>query len=274
MASRPAKAISLPNTPCRVLAIQPVAGGVGASTLAVNLATELALLPDAPEVCLIDLNLQFGSIGTYLDLPTNSRVTDAYRQLSTLDHDSFQSCLIKANEHLRVFPAPAEILPIDGISEHDLRRILSHARSSADLILIDLPHIITDWSGAAWTEAELIFTISRNDVRSAQNMSRLLALLRAERLAEGRMFHLLNQVPARPDPEWLAARSGFEKGLGTPFFRQFSDGGLAIVNACNSGIPLRRAAPGNPLTADLLGLVELLQSRIQIRRTATEAGAL
>ncbi|WP_112310097.1 AAA family ATPase [Pseudogemmobacter bohemicus] len=263
----------LPQQPCRILAFQPVAGGTGATTLAVNLAVELSRLPDPPEICLIDLNLQFGNSGTYLDLPANSRVTDAYRQLGALDFDSFQSCLLRVSDHLRIFAAPAEILPIDGMSDRDLRRILSLARDHADLVLLDLPHLITDWSGTAWAEADAVFTISRSDVRSAQNMVRLLALLRAERLAEGRLFHLLNMVPPRPDAAFTASRNGFEAGIGAAFFRQLPDGGHEVETACNSGTPLWKAAATNPLRKGILDLCEALAPKID-RRRQTETGAV
>lgn len=261
----------LPQQTCRILAFQPVAGGVGATTIAVNLAVELSRLSPPSDICLIDLNPQFGNAGTYLDLPVNSRVTDAYRQLSALDYDSFQSCLLRLSDHLRVFTAPAEILPVDGISERDLRRIIALARDSADLVLLDLPHLITDWSGTAWAEADAIFTTSRADVRSAQNMARLLALLRSERLADGRLFHLLNMVPARPDAGWTASRYGFETGLGAGFFRLLPDGGPEVGAACNSGTPLWRAAPDNPLRKGILGLGELLAPKIG-RRHLNETG--
>ena len=54
-----------------LIAVQGLVGGTGATTFATNLAWELATIAktDAPKVCLIDLDLQFGSVATYLDLP-------------------------------------------------------------------------------------------------------------------------------------------------------------------------------------------------------------
>ncbi len=262
----------LPDRPCRLIALQPVAGGVGATTLAVNLAAELSRLPDPPEICLIDLNPQFGNIGTYLDLPASSRITDAYRQLAGLDFDSFQSCLIRISDHLRVFTAPAEILPVDGITERDLRRILTLARDCSDLTLLDMPHLVTDWSGTAWSEADLVFTISRADVRSAQNMRKFLALIQAERLADGKLFHLLNNTPTRPDADWLAACTSFETGIRGPFLHQFPSGGDQVTAASNTGVPLYRAAPANALRNSILGFAGLLGPKIARRLREMETG--
>jgi pilus assembly protein CpaE len=62
-----------------ILPIHGLAGGSGASTFAVNLAWELATASktDAPRVCLLDLDFQYGSAATYLDLPRNHAAGDA-----------------------------------------------------------------------------------------------------------------------------------------------------------------------------------------------------
>ena len=59
-----------------ILPVHGMAGGVGATTFAANLAWELATITktDAPRVCLIDLDFQFGSVATYLDLPRKEAV--------------------------------------------------------------------------------------------------------------------------------------------------------------------------------------------------------
>ena len=68
-----------------------IAGGTGATTLAVNLAWELALLnPDeSPNVCLLDLDLQFGSASTYLDLQRREAVFEMLSDTEAMDEDSF-----------------------------------------------------------------------------------------------------------------------------------------------------------------------------------------
>ena len=66
--------------------VHGLAGGVGSTTMAVNLAWELATVSDKeePSVCLLDLDLQFGTVSTYLDLPRRETV---FEMLSDTDFD-------------------------------------------------------------------------------------------------------------------------------------------------------------------------------------------
>ncbi len=76
-----------------------MAGGTGATTVAVNLAWELATIAktDAPKVCLIDLDLQFGSVATYLDLPRRET-----KPLPGFPVDRIEPGTVHPDEHLIV----------------------------------------------------------------------------------------------------------------------------------------------------------------------------
>ncbi|MEM6944318.1 MAG: pilus assembly protein CpaE, partial [Pseudomonadota bacterium] len=76
-----------------IFPIHGIAGGSGASTLAVNLAWELANIDKAkpPRVCLIDLDLQFGSASTFLDLPRRDAVLEMLQDTESMDSESFMA---------------------------------------------------------------------------------------------------------------------------------------------------------------------------------------
>ncbi|MFE3836876.1 AAA family ATPase [Pseudogemmobacter sonorensis] len=245
-AAKPPPAPELPSGLKSVM-ILPVCGGAGGTTLAVNLAVEAARARPDRSVCLIDLNLQYGNVATYTGLPANTRIVDAYRGIESLDQDAFEMCLQNAAANLHVFPGPGEILPADGITAEHLRRIVSLARGKADLVIVDLPHQVADWSGAAFEEASALLAVATLDVRSAQNLAKLRELMRSENLASGKLLCLLNRAAARRSHMWEEARAQFEKGNGTGLFRILPDGGGAVAMACNAGVPLVEHAPGNPL---------------------------
>ena len=79
------------------LAVHGLAGGSGASTFATNLAWELAsVTKEAPRVCLIDFDFQFGSAATYLDLPRKEAVFDLLSDAATADSDTLLQAIEKA----------------------------------------------------------------------------------------------------------------------------------------------------------------------------------
>ncbi|NGM45985.1 AAA family ATPase [Rhodobacter sp. SGA-6-6] len=253
-----------PPAPRRVIAVQPFSGGSGATTLAVNLAAELAAMKPARNICLIDLNLQFGNVGTYLNLPADSRVLDAYRTIGGIDSDAFSNCLQRIRPNLAVFSAPREILPLDGIDGNDLRRLVMLARDMADLVILDLPHLVADWSGDAFAVSDCLFGVCSLDVRSAQNAAKLLDLLRSEKVTTGAPFYFLNRAPAKRSRAWKEEVAEFEKGLGVPFAEFLPDGGPEVTAACNAGAPLCDHAPKNPARTAIRALCEALHPTIGV----------
>ncbi|MDQ2065362.1 AAA family ATPase [Xinfangfangia sp. CPCC 101601] len=247
---------SLPSS-LRLIAVQPLCGGAGATSLAVNLAVEIARADRNRRVCLLDLNLQFGNVATYLGLPTNARVVDIYRSIGAIDADSFDMCLTrspKAPENLQIFPAPNEILPVDGLSSSNLARIIALARSSADVVILDMPHLVADWSEVAFAEADAVLAVSLLDVRSAQNAARLRELINAETLAKAHLLYLLNRVPRKPSALWEEAQQEFEKAAGTGIYQLLPEAGADPSAAANRGLPLAEYAPSNRLRVEIRDL--------------------
>lgn len=266
---------SLPKI-IQTLAVQPLSGGSGATCLAVNLAAELARADSKLRVCLLDFNLQFGNVATYLNLPSNSRVLDAYRSMATLDADAFEHCLLrnpKPVENLRIFPAPDEILPIDGLTSTDLGRIVALARASADLVILDLPHLIADWSEAAFRESDIVLAVALLDVRSAQNAARLRDLLRSETLTRAKLLYLLNRVPRKPSALWQEERKEFEKAAGSAFFWQLPDGGEEPSAAMNRGLPLYDQAASNPFRLRIRDLARVVLQHTARQDLSVEGGS-
>ena len=101
-----------PNQPLgAVYAVHPLAGGSGATTLAVNLAWEIANSgKTAPSVCLLDLDLQTGSVSTYLDLARTEKVYELLSNTAVMDRDFFMNTLQTFNEKLKVLTAAADML--------------------------------------------------------------------------------------------------------------------------------------------------------------------
>lgn len=259
----------------RLLAFQPLSGGAGATSLAVQMALQWSQMQPALSVCLIDLNLQFGNVGTYLNLPASSLILDAYRDIGALDLDAFQHCLHPVNPQLQVFAAPDEILPLDALDAADLQHLLQLAAASADLVLIDLPHAVTDLTGALLRCADCILAICTLDVRAAQNAAKLAQLCQDEALPPGRIAFILNKTPAKPDALARQSQAAFVAGLHGALLANIPDGGPALQQACDAGAPLQGRVKLNPAHRAIAKLCADLQPRLGRRAaktTATEEG--
>jgi pilus assembly protein CpaE len=241
-----------------VLPIQGLAGGTGATTFAVNLAWELANIDKdgSARVCLLDLDLQFGSTSTYLDLPRREAVLEFLSDTASVDNDSFMQALLPFQDKLHVLTAPAEMLPLDMIGQDDVDRILKFARSNFDYVVIDMPSAVVGWSETVLNASHVFFAMLELDMRSAQNTLRLLRALKAEELPYERLRFILNRAPGFTDVTGKSRVKRLAESLDIKIEVQMPDGGKMIRDACDQGLPLAQSAAKSPLRKEIQKLAQ------------------
>jgi pilus assembly protein CpaE len=241
-----------------VLPIQGLAGGTGATTFAVNLAWELANIDKdgSVRVCLLDLDLQFGSTSTYLDLPRREAVLELLSDTAAVDNDSFMQALLTFQDKLHVLTAPAEMLPLDMIGQEDVDRILKFARSNFDYVVIDMPSSVVSWSETVLNASHVFFSMLELDMRSAQNTLRLLRALKAEELPYERLRFILNRAPGFTDVTGKSRVKRLAESLDIKIEVQMPDGGKVIRDACDQGLPLAQSAAKSPLRKEIQKLAQ------------------
>ena len=243
-----------------VLPVHGLAGGTGASTFATNLAWELANVSktDMPRVCLIDLDFQFGSIATYLDLPRKEAVFELLSETSRADSDSMLQAMLTFNDKLHVLTAPADMLPLDIVSPEDIGRLIDMARANFDFVVIDMPKTIVAWTETVLSRAHVYFALMELDLRSAQNVLRMARALKAEGLPTEKLRYVLNRAPKFTD---LSAKSRVKRmaeSLDITIEVQLPDGGSQVTQANDHGLPLSESAGKNVLRREIQKLAKSL----------------
>ena len=242
-----------------VLPVHGLCGGAGASTFATNLAWELATIgKDAPRVCLIDLDFQFGSSATYLDLPRKESVFELLSDAHAVDSDALLQAMLTYNDKLHVLTAPADMLPLDIIGPEDIGRIIDMARANFDFVVIDMPKTVVAWTEAVLQRAHVYFALMELDLRSAQNVLRFVRALKAEGLPHDKLRYILNRAPKFTD---LGAKSRVKRmaeSLEIAIEVQLPDGGAAVTQANDHGLPLSESAAKNPLRREIQKLARSL----------------
>lgn len=243
-----------------VLPVHGLAGGVGATTFATNLAWELANADknDPPRVCLIDLDLQYGTVATYLDLPRKDAVFEVLTDPQSVDSDALVKSMQTFSGRLSVLTAPPEMLPLDIISSEDLGRLIDLAIANFDFVVIDMPKTVVAWTEAVLMRAHVYFVLQELDLRSAQNTLRFVRALKAEALPHEKLRHVLNRAPKYTN---LSARGRMKKmaeSLDITFEVQLPDGGFQAFQANDHGVPLAESAARNPLRREIQRLAHSL----------------
>ncbi len=242
-----------------VLPVHGLAGGSGASTFATNLAWELATVSkEPPRVCLIDFDFQFGSAATYLDLPRKEAVFELLSEAGNSDSDTLLQAMLTFNDKLHVLTAPADMLPLDIVDSEAIGRIVDMARANFDFVVIDMPKTIVTWTEAVLSRAHVYFALMDLDLRSAQNVLRLVRALKAESLPHEKLRFVLNRAPRFTD---LSAKSRVKRmaeSLDIAIEVQLPDGGPQVTQANDHGLPLAESAAKNPMRKEIQKLAKSL----------------
>jgi pilus assembly protein CpaE len=239
-----------------LLVVHGLSGGVGSTTLAVNLAWELANIggAEAPSVCILDLDLQFGTVSTYLDLPRREAVFEMWSDTEGLDDEVFGQALLSFEDKLNVLTAPAEMLPLDLIGPPDIERVIQMARSHFDYVVIDMPSTLVQWTETVLQASHVYFAMIELDMRSAQNALRLKRALQSEDLPFNKLRFALNRAPKFTDLGGKSRVKRMGESLGISIDLQLPDGGKQITQSGDHGLPLASSAAKNPLRKEILKL--------------------
>jgi len=248
-----------------VIAVHSLAGGTGATTLAVNLAWELATLDKKKplKVCLIDFDLQMGAVSTYLDLPRRTAIFELLTDTPHMDADTFSQALLPYNEKLQVFTAPPDMLPLDFIGSDDVNRILDMARANFDYVVVDMPSTVVQWTEAVMTQADLYFTTLELDMRSAQNTLRMIRAIKSEGLPVEKLRFVLNRAPKFTDLSGKSRVKRLAESLDISIELQLADGGKQVTQANDHGQPLADIVAKSPLRKEIQKLASALHAANQ-----------
>ena len=255
-----------------VLPVHGLAGGVGATTFAVNLAVEMATLAakDGQRVCLLDFDFQFGNVATYLDLPRREAVMDLLAEAAVADDTALLAAMQTYRDGLNVLTSPIDMMPLEIVTAQDIGHLIDMARANFDYVIIDMPTTIVSWTEAVLSRAHVYFGLLELDLRNAQNILRLVRALKAEGLPHEKLRFALNRAPRFTD---LSAKSRVKRmteSLDISLELQLSDGTAAITHANDQGLPLVDSAPKNQLRKDIM---KLAQSLFELNATPAAATA-
>lgn len=242
----------------RAIAFIGARGGVGASSLAHNVAWNLSETLHAQTV-LTDLDMAFGTVGLDFNQDPVQGMADALGAPERLDTTLIERMMAPASERLNLFTAPASL-------DHDLsyeadayEEVLQKLRSTAPFVLLDVPHLWSSWIKRALLAADDVVIVATPDLASLRNTKNLVDLLRPARPNDAPARLILNQVglPGRPEipvKEFAEAVSLTPEAI-IPFDAK------SFGLAANKGQMLAQAAPQSKAHEALMGFAQALTGR-------------
>lgn len=160
----------------KIIACYSPKGGVGKTTLAVNLAYALATMNK--KVALIDLSLQFGEVGVFLDIPKGDTIADMVEEHS-LELSTVKSYLIRHQSGIQVMLSSSSPEYAELIRPEHVDAILSTLRTEFDFVMVDMGVALGDCAIAAMETADTILLVVTEDIAALHDAKRSIKVLEA-----------------------------------------------------------------------------------------------
>lgn len=180
----------------RVTAMLKSVGGVGATSILVQMAALLARRERRAGrgVCVIDLDLQFGNVATYLGLNPMNHVGELLGAGERLDEALLRSVATEHGSGISVIAAPKQLSPIESVDVDQVLRVIDLATRCYDVVLLDLPGNWTNWSLSLAARADLLLMVVELSVGSLRQARRQIDLLLDQQLGNIPLEVIVNRV--------------------------------------------------------------------------------
>jgi pilus assembly protein CpaE len=184
----------------RIIAVVGAKGGVGASTIAHNVAWAIAR-DLALDSVVADLDLAFGTAGLDYNQDPPQGIADAVFSPDRVDTAFLDRLLSKCTDHLSLLAAPATLERVYDFGTEAFDSIFDTLRTTMPCIVLDVPHQWTGWTKRALIGADDILIVATPDLANLRNTKNLFDLLKASRPNDRAPLYCLNQVgvPKRPE---------------------------------------------------------------------------
>jgi pilus assembly protein CpaE len=247
----------------RMIAIVGAKGGVGASTIAHNVAWAIAR-DLALDSVVIDLDLAFGTAGLDYNQDPLQGIANAVFSPDRLDTAVMDRLLSKCTDHLSLLAAPATLERVYDFGEQAFDSIFDTLRMTTPCIVLDVPHQWSAWTKRALVGADDILIVAEPDLANLRNAKNMLNILKAARPNDREPLYCLNQVgmPKRPEID----ASEFAKAIESQPIAAIPFDSRMFGTAANNGQMIAEIAAGHRSTKMLLQIARRLTGRGETKK--------
>lgn len=246
-----------PQEDARIYAFLPAAGGVGATTLAIETAMILhkGARREGGATCLVDLDFQSGACADYLDIESRFDLNELGPNGERLDQQLLEVMLAQHGSGLSVLSAIARPAEPPQIDADVVARLLDLLSSRFDNIVIDMPRTWFSWTDDVAVGADHFYIVTDMTVPGLRLARRTVSAFakRFESAAQPRV--IVNRFEQQSLFSTGLRKTDVERALEATLAGVVNNNYKVVREAIDRGVPLEEVKPGNSVSADLKRII-------------------
>jgi pilus assembly protein CpaE len=253
---------------CKVVAVSGVTGGAGATTIAINLASEIAAKYRVPTI-LTEVGSHVGKLAVCLNAKPHTTMQQLLGNLK-LDSALVRTSLTEIEDNFRILAGSYQSIQGKNATVADVVRLLELTRHLASMVLVDMPYSSDELYFGVLGMADHVVLIAEQRVPSIHALAVVRDALERRGISAQQSLVVNRYDASLPK---LDARN-LCKLLQVPVLETVRNDYLAVAGAQNNGWPLRREAPRSPVLTDLNRLAATLMGGAPNHRPAANKSTL
>jgi pilus assembly protein CpaE len=242
----------------RIINILGSKGGVGTTTIAVNLAAGLSGNRATGSVALVDLNTLFGEVPLFLGLKPAYHWGEVAKNIERLDATLLMSCLLRHASGTHVLPSPGSLNHHTPATPDIMQRLLTLMKRVFDFVIVDGGQSFDANSLRVIELSDTILVVSLLNVPCLSNTKKLLKSFSDSNVAsKDRIKLVINRYLEAADISLKDA----EETLHSEIYWSIPNDYKTTMSAINQGKPVREISPTAPVTKSIEGLASALLGR-------------
>ncbi len=234
----------------QVITVAGVNGGVGSTSIAVNLACALAQ-NERNTIALLDLDLSLGDADVWLDIIPDYTIQDVAENITRIDYSLLKRSLTKHDTGLFLLPRPVHIESEFKMGPEELQRIIALLKATFTHLIIDIGKSYNEMEIAAITASDTTLLVTQLDLPCLRNVVRLIQYFDQSENLGDKLKVVLNRFGLNDTQISLGKALGI---IGREVFWKLPNDFATMVESRNNGIPLIQQAPKAKLTKSYIDL--------------------
>lgn len=241
----------------KVITVYSPKGGVGTTTMAVNLGQ--ALMTGDTKVLLVDAYLQYGDVAVFNNEQARNSLIDLTPRSAELDPDVVADVIISNKSGIHILAAPPRPEMAEAIKPGEFKQVINYLKSIYDYIVIDTESHLTETVLDAIEVCDTLLLITTQEIPAIKNAKTFLTLVDQFQIGRQRVIFIMNKYDKRIAllPEKIGESLKQEINAIIPFEERI------VLNSINTGVPFMIDNKAQPIGKSMLVLADIVKEKLK-----------